>query len=86
MPEIAEILFKLKDHFDIIDVDWPNIEEDEEEKQELEAPEDKLSLEEPANKEASEIKAGDVDVDDAKSLLQQVVDNRLSLTWDHQRS
>lgn len=74
IPEIAEILFKLKDHFDIIDVDWPNIEEDEEEKQELETPENKLSLEEPADKEASEIKAGDVDVDDAKSLLQQVVD------------
>ena len=29
-PEIAEILFKLKDRFDIVDVKWPDIEEDEE--------------------------------------------------------
>lgn len=29
-PEIAEIVFNLKDQFDILDVEWPNIEEDEE--------------------------------------------------------
>lgn len=29
--EIAEVLFKLKDHFDIVDVVWPEIQEDEEE-------------------------------------------------------
>lgn len=29
--EIGEILFKLKDQFDIVDVVWPNVEEDEEE-------------------------------------------------------
>lgn len=29
--EIAEVLYKLKDHFDIVDVVWPEIEEDEEE-------------------------------------------------------
>ena len=29
--EIAEVLFKLKDHFDIVDVVWPEIAEDEEE-------------------------------------------------------
>lgn len=28
--EIAEVLYKLKDHFDIVDVVWPEIEEDEE--------------------------------------------------------
>lgn len=29
--EIAEILYKLKDHFDIVDVVWPEVQEDEEE-------------------------------------------------------
>lgn len=35
LPEIAEILYNLKDQFDIIDVHWPNVEEDEEENVEL---------------------------------------------------
>ena len=30
VPEIAEILFKLKDQFSIVDVVWPDVEEDEE--------------------------------------------------------
>lgn len=30
-PEIAEILFKLKDQFDVVDVEWPQVQEDEEE-------------------------------------------------------
>ena len=29
--EIAEVLYKLKDHFDIVDVEWPEVQEDEEE-------------------------------------------------------
>ncbi len=33
--EIAEVLFKLKDKFDIVDVEWPEIEGDEEEEQEM---------------------------------------------------
>lgn len=33
--EIAEILFKLKDKFDIVDVEWPGIEGDVEEEQEV---------------------------------------------------
>lgn len=33
--EIAEVLFKLKDKFDIIDVEWPGIEGDTEEEQEV---------------------------------------------------
>ena len=36
--EIAEVLFKLKDKFDIVDVQWPEIEGDEEEEQEMGAP------------------------------------------------
>jgi len=34
-PEIAEVLFKLKDKFDIVDVEWPGIEGDVEEEQEV---------------------------------------------------
>ncbi len=34
--EIAEVLFKLKDKFDIVDVKWPEIEGDEEEEQSME--------------------------------------------------
>ena len=33
--EIAEILYELKDKFDIVDVEWPGIETDEEEEQEI---------------------------------------------------
>jgi hypothetical protein len=36
VPEIAEMLFKLKDHFDIVDVEWPDISEDEEQEQGVE--------------------------------------------------
>jgi hypothetical protein len=36
--EIAEVLFNLKDRFTIVDVDWPSIEEDEEQEVEAEAP------------------------------------------------
>ena len=36
LPEIAELLFDLKDRFDIIDVSWPDVEEDEEQEQGLE--------------------------------------------------
>lgn len=32
-PEIAEVLFKMKDKFDIVDVEWPGIEGDEEEQE-----------------------------------------------------
>lgn len=39
LPEIAEILFKLKDQFDIVDVEWPEIVEDEEESQVLDGKE-----------------------------------------------
>lgn len=39
LPEIAELLFKLKDQFDIVDVEWPEIAEDEEEGQVLDGEE-----------------------------------------------
>ena len=31
VPEIAELLFKLKDRYDIVDVEWPDVPEDQEE-------------------------------------------------------
>ena len=34
-PEIAEVLFKMKDRYTIINVEWPEVEEDQEEGQEL---------------------------------------------------
>lgn len=38
MPEIAEVLFKLKDRYDIVDVQWPSVPEDEEEDQQVQDP------------------------------------------------
>ena len=34
-PEIAEVLYQLKDRFDIVDAEWPEIETDEEQEQEV---------------------------------------------------
>jgi hypothetical protein len=39
-PEIAEVLFNMKDRYTIINVDWPQLEEDAEEGQELEGQEE----------------------------------------------
>ena len=39
-PEIAEVLFKLRDKFSIVDVEWPEIPEDMEEDQEADAGEE----------------------------------------------
>jgi len=36
--EIAEVLYELKDKFDIVDVEWPGVETDEEEEQEVADP------------------------------------------------
>lgn len=71
--EIAEILFKLKDHFDIVDVDWPEVQEDEEQLQGLEQGEGELPPDEelPAEDLAPPADAGAGDV---QSLLQQVID------------
>ena len=43
--EIAEVLFSLKDQFDIVDVEWPTIEGDEEEEQEMAADEADMDFE-----------------------------------------
>lgn len=80
-PEIAEVLFKLKDHFDIIDVKWPEIVEDEEQQLDLDGTEG--SPEETGEPTGME---GDMDLDvgvdsgvdnnngQVTDLLQQVID------------
>jgi len=57
-PEIAEVLFKLKDKFDIVDVEWPGIEGDEEEEQEAGGGEERQGAEGP------DAAAGDMDAGD----------------------
>jgi hypothetical protein len=75
--EIAEVLFKLKDKFEIVDVEWGNFEGDEEEEQEVEGDLD-------TGEEGMEGAEGDLGIDgemepsadeaDAKSALQSVID------------
>lgn len=86
--EIAEVLFELKDKFDIIDVEWGAIPEDEEENQEVDAAGeegtegDDLGLdaeggEEGAEGEGEDDMVADTDTaseEDVKSTLQQVID------------
>ncbi len=80
-PEIAEILFELREKFDIVDVVWPQIPEDEEQEAEappegtegeLEGPEGELGDEEPGEGEmvADEDMA---DETEAESALQAVI-------------
>lgn len=74
--EIAEILFNLKDKFDIIDVDWGVIEGDEQE--EMEDPNALGSEEDPNAMGDEELGLEDegalADEEAAKSALQQVID------------
>ena len=81
LPEIAELLFKLKDQFDIVDVEWPEIEEDEEVDQSLDGGEPAASDE--AGLGDAELDGGEGGVDDlgaataepnAADLLTQVID------------
>lgn len=78
--EIAELLFDLKDEYDIVDVDWPEIEEDEEESQQLKQPAAD-SAEVPPDADSmgdSEPDIPDVGADSTeastKDLLTQVID------------
>lgn len=86
-PEIAEILFKLKNNFDIIDVKWPDVEEDEE-NQEVTLAGDQEGGQEGAEGELGDELGGEEGLDlgnaegdlggtgeeDVKSLLTQVID------------
>jgi hypothetical protein len=84
--EIAEMLYKLKDQFDIVDVVWPEIEEDEEEVQpEFNDEQGEPGMEGEPNENGGE-GLGDLDNmdsddglsggsdDEVKSLLSQVID------------
>jgi len=84
--EIAEVLFKLKDKFDIVDVEWPNIEGDVEEEQEVDGgmetppsdggePDDGSDLSDVSTADSVDAgDAGDAGDDAAKSALNQVID------------
>ncbi len=64
--EIAEVLFQLKDKFDIVDVEWPEIEGDEEEEQEMAADEMGMDFEggdEEGGDEEMDLEGGDEDLD-----------------------
>lgn len=88
MPEIAEVLFKLKDQFDIIDVVWPDVVEDEETDQRLEGGNQKSDVNSLGGEEGLDTN-GDMDIDinadmtdqapddtggDVKDMLSQVID------------
>lgn len=80
-PEIAEILFKLKNNFDIVDVEWPEVVEDEEQEVALAGGEEQAPGEEGMPGEGGEEGMPELDVggdvggeEDVKSLLTQVID------------
>jgi len=76
LPDVAEVLFKLKDHFDILNVEWPEVEEDEEEDQQI-------NVQGEVDDISGDGAGGEMDVEmstdveseaGAKGLLQQVID------------
>lgn len=76
-PDVAEILFKLKDRFDIVDVQWPDIEQDEEEDIGLEGPEGEAGAEGEMGMDGGEDMAMDApgaDTGQVTDLLTQVID------------
>ena len=84
LPEIAEILYKLKDQFDIVDVEWPEVSEDEEVDQSLEGGEP-AAAGDPNDPNAMPGAEGDADLDlgagdapdaggGAQDMLMQVID------------
>lgn len=84
-PEIAEVLFKLKDRYTIVNVEWPPVEEDQEEGQELEGgvpPEEGMPGAEGAMPgtegdlppEEGMPPAGGADTGQVQDLLTQVID------------
>lgn len=82
--EIAEVLYELKDHFDIVDVQWPEIEEDEEEaqpefgeEQGMPGAEGEMGMEggEGEMGDLGDLEGGDMGGDEeVKGLLTQVID------------
>lgn len=83
--EIAEVLFELKNKFDIIDVDWGTIPGDEEEEQEVAPGEEELPPEGAEGELPPEEMAPPDTGTDATSALQQVID-LLKAQADSQRA
>lgn len=82
-PEIAEVLFKLKDRYTIVNVDWPAVEEDQEEGQEIEGVpgeegmppgEEGMPAEGDLPPEEGMPPAGGADTNQVTDLLTQVID------------
>ncbi len=83
-PEIAEILFQLRSQFNILDVVWPEVEEDQEEQQQLDPSQQGQDGEgqpgegeqDPENAEGADDMTADAGVgeEEVSSLLQQVID------------
>lgn len=82
IPDVAEVMFELKDQFDIVDVVWPEVEEDEEEVQGVEGGENVEGGEGIVDGEEGNVGADmDMDMgapagdtDQAATLLTQVID------------
>lgn len=75
MPDIAEILFNMRHQFDIIDVDYPEFEDEEDGPLKLDVEPDKEAIEEPEDIAPPMDDVGDdVGTEDVSSLLKQVVD------------
>lgn len=86
--EIAEVLFKLKDRYDIVDVDWGDIPEDEEQEQTVddgnqqpppenggqEQPGEENPIDQAAGEEGTELPSEDNTQEKAKSALDSVID------------
>lgn len=75
-PQVAEVLYRLKDRFDIVDVQWPEVEEDEEQQVDLGDVEGDIPNEgNEIDPEMDELDAGvDPGAADATTLLTQVID------------
>lgn len=78
-PEIAEILFKLKDRFDLVDVQWPDVQEDEEQQVDLQGgAEGEIDPDSPGelgDEMGGEMElGGGADTSQVQDLLSQVID------------
>lgn len=73
-PDVAELLFSFRNQYDITDVIFPNVEEDEEEDQPLDI--DSEAVDEPEEMEppSDALPTDEVGTEDVKSVLQQVID------------
>lgn len=83
VPEVAEVLFRLRDRFNILDVTWPEVEEDQEEGQQVAGQEGQAGQEDPNAQPGQDVSAdlgadagmeAPAGTDDVQSLLTQVID------------